>query len=274
MSGVEDVIHNAIHHPHHQKNIIFRVQGSNQLVKYIRGNIQLLYNKKQEPVKLTGVCIDITRQKSTELQLKKERDKAELYLDSVEAMVVVLNKDASIRIINQAGCKITGYEEKDLFSKDWYEIFAPIETRQEAKAAFLKIVNGQAVYLEYYEREILTKSGELKCIAWRNRLLYNEQNNITGVLATGIDITAKVQAEKESEDMRKMYKDIFENSVSPMLICDSYLRYKDVNPAACELLGYSREELLKMHVWQLTRPDMQMSTMMVWTDFIATKHQT
>lgn len=95
-SGVEDVIHNAIHHPNQQKNIIFRVQGSNQLVRYIRGNIKLLYNKKQEPVKLTGVCIDITRQKSTELQLKKERDKAELYLDSVEAMVVVLNKDASI----------------------------------------------------------------------------------------------------------------------------------------------------------------------------------
>lgn len=273
-SGVEDVIHNAIHHPNQQKNIIFRVQGSNQLVRYIRGNIKLLYNKKQEPVKLTGVCIDITRQKSTELQLKKERDKAELYLDSVEAMVVVLNKDASIRLINHAGCKITGYEEKDLFSKDWYETFAPIESRQEAKAAFLKIINGEAVYLEYYEREILTKSGELRCIAWRNRLLYNEQNNIIGVLATGIDITAKIQAEKESEAMRKMYQDIFENSVSPMLICDSYLRYKDVNPAACELLGYSREELLKMHVWQLTRPDMEISTMMLWSDFIATKHQT
>ncbi|MBL0883666.1 MAG: PAS domain S-box protein [Chitinophagaceae bacterium] len=272
--GIEDVIHDAIHRPNQQKNIVFRIQGSNQLVKHIRGNIKLLYNKKKEPIKLTGVCIDITRQKNTELQLKKERDKAELYLDSVEAMVIVLNKDASIRLINQAGCKITGYEERDLLNKDWYEIFTPIEKREEAKAAFLKIINGEAVYLEYYEREIVTKSGEHKCIAWRNRLLYNEQNNIIGVLATGIDITAKVEAEKESEAMRKMYQDIFENSVAPMLICDAHLRYKDVNPAACELLGYSREELLKMHVWQLTRPDMQISTMMLWSDFIATKHQT
>lgn len=272
-AGIEEVIHKAIHHLN-QQNIVFRIQITNQHIKHIRGNIKLLYNKKNEPSKLTGVCIDITRQKNTELQLKKERDKAELYLDAVEAMVVVLNKDASIRLINQAGCKITGYDEHDLFGKDWYDIFAPTENREEAKAAFLKIIDGEAVYLEYYEREIVAKSGQHKCIAWRNRLLYDEQNHVTGVLATGIDITAKVQAEKESEAMRKMYKDIFENSVSPMLICDSYLRYKDVNPAACELLGYSRKELLKMHVWQLTRPDMQMSTMMLWSDFIATKHQT
>lgn len=273
-SGVEDVIYQAIHQPNQQKNIVFRVRSASQSVKHIRGNIKLLYNKRKEPIKLTGVCVDITRQKNIELQLKKERDKAALYLDSVEAMVVVLNTDATIRLINQAGCKITGYNEKDLFGNDWFEIFAPIENQQESKATFLKIIDGEAVYLEYYEREIITKSGERKCIAWRNRLLYNEQNHITGVLATGIDITAKIQAEKESGAVRKMYKDIFENSVSPMLICDSSLRYKDVNPAACDLLGYSREELLQMHVWQLTRPDREISTMMLWSDFIATKHQT
>lgn len=275
-SGVEDVIYKAIHHPNQQKNIVFRVQvqASNHHIKYIRANIRLLYNKRKEPIKLTGICIDVTRQKNIELQLKKERNKAELYLDSVEAMIVILNRDATIRLINKAGCKITEYQENELLGKDWYNIFLPPESRNESKETFLKIVNGEAVYLDYYERTIISKTGNEKCIAWRNTLLFDDYQKITGVLATATDITDKVKAEKESEAARKMYKDMFYNSVTPMMICDSYMRYKDVNPAACKLLGYSRRELLKMHVWQLTRPDKKDETVILWTDFIATKYQT
>lgn len=273
-SGVEDVIHQAIHHSTKQKKIIFRIKVSNHHIKYIRGNIRLLYNKRKEPIKLTGICIDITRQKNIELQLKKEHDKAELYLDSIEAMVVVLNKDATIRLINKAGCKITEYQESELLGKDWYHIFPPPELRKESKEIFLKIVNGEAVYLDYYERVIISKTGKEKCIAWRNTLLFDDHQKIIGVLATATDVTDKVKAEKESEAARKMYQDMFYNSVTPMMICDSYMRYKDVNPAACKLLGYSRGELLKMHVWQLTRPGKKDETVILWTDFIATKYQT
>lgn len=272
--GIEDIIQETIHTNAQRNKFLFRMHAADGTARFIQGNISLICNKDKEPVTLTGVCIDITNQKNTECQLKKERDRAELYLDAVEAMIIVLNKDAGIRLINQAGCKITGYSESEIINKDWYEIFAPEPFKEESKEAFLKIMHGEAIYLEYYERVIISKSGAHKCIAWRNTLLRDDANNITGVLATGTDITAKVEAEKESEAIKKMYKDIFENAVVPMLICDSFLRYKDANPAACKLLKYTREELLRMHVWQLTRPDKKQDAFPLWSDFIATKYQT
>ncbi len=273
-SKMETLIHKAIHDPVKKMHYTFRLCLPNQPIRYFRGNAKLVYNKKKEPIGLTGICIDITSQKLTEKQLKKERDKATLYLNSVEAMIVVLKADATIRFMNNAGYKITEYTETEVKGKNWYKLFAPEHLQEDFEQNYQKIIDGNAIYMEYYEREIICKSGNHKCIAWRNTLLKNEQGQITGVLATGTDITEKVMAEKQSQAMKKMYKDIFENSVTPMLICDSYLRYKDVNNAACQLLGYTKKELLNMHVWQLTRPDMHEETLMLWSDFISTKYQT
>lgn len=271
---MEILIQRAIHDSVRDMRYTFRLCLPHQPIRYFRGNAQLVYNKKKEPIGLTGVCIDITTQKLTEKQLKKERDKATLYLNSVEAMIVVLNTDATIRFMNNAGYKITEYSETEVKGKNWYKLFAPEHLQEDLEENYQQIIDGNAIYMEYYEREIISKSGHNKCIAWRNTLLKNEQEQITGVLATGTDITEKVMAEKQSQAMKKMYKDIFENSVTPMLICDSYLRYKDVNDAACQLLGYAKKELLDMHVWQLTRPDKHKETLMLWSDFISTKYQT
>lgn len=272
---IEEIIQDAIHlPPADQKCYSYRVIMPDKSIRFIQANVRVIRNKKNQPVKLTGACIDITAQKAVESQIKQEKEKAELYLDSTEAMIVVLNNDAIITLINKAGSKITGYAEHELLNNNWYDILSPTGQKARLKEDFAKIVTGQAIYPEYYEREIIARSGAIKWIAWRNKLLRDENGNTTGILATGTDITDRVNAEKESESMRKMYKDIFENSVTPMLICDSYLRYKDVNPAACQMLGYSKEELLRMNVLQLTRQDRQIETLLRWTDFISTKYQT
>lgn len=44
---------------------------------------------------------------------------------------------------------------------------------------------------------------------------------------------------------------LFENSLDAMMIADDAGRYLEVNQAACELLGYRREQLLRMSVSQL-----------------------
>jgi len=40
----------------------------------------------------------------------------------------------------------------------------------------------------------------------------------------------------------------YENSMDSLLIVDDDMNYVDVNPAACDLLGYSREELLQLNI--------------------------
>ncbi len=190
------------------KKYMYRITPPDQSTRFIQGNIRLIKDKKNRPVKLTGVCVDITQQKLVECELKNENKKTDLYLASVEAMIVVLNNNASIRLMNKAGCKITGYTEKEVVNQDWFDLFSPVEKRSRFKNAFAKISTGLRTYPEYYEREIITKSGGVKCIAWRNTLLKDDDNNITGILATGTDITEKKIAERKLLEQNERLREI------------------------------------------------------------------
>ena len=52
------------------------------------------------------------------------------------------------------------------------------------------------------------------------------------------------------------------------LMADDRGRYIDVDPAACELLGYTREELLQMSVWDLTPRASMVDGLVLWQQFI------
>ena len=57
-----------------------------------------------------------------------------------------------------------------------------------------------------------------------------------------------VELKEESQDK---YLRIFENSNDAIFIHDKQGQIIDVNPKACQLTGYTREELLKMKIYQL-----------------------
>ena len=53
------------------------------------------------------------------------------------------------------------------------------------------------------------------------------------------------------------------------LVADDRGRYVDCNPAACELLGYERAEILGMSVWDLTPQANNVDGLVMWQEFIA-----
>ena len=52
------------------------------------------------------------------------------------------------------------------------------------------------------------------------------------------------------------------------LVADDHGRYVAVNDAACRLLGYSRDELLGMNVWDLTPKPHELDGLVLWKEFI------
>jgi hypothetical protein len=59
--------------------------------------------------------------------------------------------------------------------------------------------------LEYYENEVVTKSGKRRLIYWNNSLIKDEEGQINELLSSGIDITER----KHSEEALVKIKDEF-----------------------------------------------------------------
>ena len=59
-----------------------------------------------------------------------------------------------------------------------------------------------------------------------------------------------------------------EKPAAATLVADDRGRYVDCDDAACELLGYTRDELLQMSVWQLTPNGHEVDGLVMWQEFL------
>lgn len=76
-----------------------------------------------------------------------------------------------------------------------------------------------------------------------------ETNAGLAVLVSMFDITERKQAEQAIRESELRYRSLFHNTLDGVLILDDEARCLAANPATCQLLGYSQEEVLAMNVW-------------------------
>jgi PAS domain S-box-containing protein len=61
---------------------------------------------------------------------------------------------------------------------------------------------------------------------------------------------------------------LFSQTATPMLLVDDSGRYRDANPAACELLGLSRSEVLALRIDDLIAAENAAAVNELWTAFL------
>jgi len=146
---------------------------------------------------------EIQRRMRIEGELRKERDRAQNYLDISGVMMLALDRDAKVTLVNEKGCKILGLPEDKVLGKEWFKNFIPEHEREKVKTVFEQTINGEKDLVEYFENEILTGENERRFIAWHNTDLKNEDGQIIGTLSSGEDITERKKDENKIKNSLK-----------------------------------------------------------------------
>lgn len=141
-----------------------------------------------------GVFSNIDSSKQVKLALAREQEKARMYLDVAASMFVVIDKDRKVSLINQQGCKLLGYPEKEIIGRDWFENFIPNGRREEVESVFKETMKGNLQKVEYQENLVLTRDGQERLIEWHNALLRDKNGQVVASLSSGVDITEKRRA--------------------------------------------------------------------------------
>jgi PAS domain S-box-containing protein len=175
--------------------------------------------------------------------LQEEKKRAQNYLD-MAGIIVVLNIDQTIALINKSGCRLLGYEEREVIGKNWFDTFLPESIRNEAKAVFSKLITGTLEGTDVYENPTLSVSGEERLIRWQNSLLRDEQGRITGTLNAGEDITEWKKAEAEKTNLATFPQ----LNPNPVVEVDLSGNVHFLNPAA-ERLFPDLRRLGPAHPW-------------------------
>ncbi|MDD5729614.1 MAG: ATP-binding protein [Candidatus Omnitrophica bacterium] len=202
-------------HGHYCVPIVFSEKVLGVLNLYIKENHT--YNPKEEEFihTIASVLAGIIMRKRAEEKAEIEKEKAQRYFDIAGVLLLVINKDYTVNLINNRGCKILGFTEEEIIGRNWDNFVAENE-KETVKSIFTNMLKNDAEAPEYFENDLLTKSGEKRLIAWHNTVLKNEQGEVIGTLSSGEDITdrklAEIQLKEAYEKLKHTQSQLLQSS--------------------------------------------------------------
>jgi PAS domain S-box-containing protein len=102
---------------------------------------------------------------------------------------------------------------------------------------------------------ILLGDGTLKFVHAEGRQALDASGRAVALVGFVQDVTEREQAEDSARRSQEQLRMLFDLATEAIFVADAAHRYTDVNAYACEMLGYSREELLAMSMGDLSAPD-------------------
>lgn len=157
--------------------------------------------------------------------------------------IVVVDEAGSLVEVNDRICKMFGYERNELLGKP-HTILHIEEEIQAAIEAHVTFFNGQDSDGEK-EWTGITKNKEKIIVSYSANLLL--QDNWQRFKVKSIrDVTNERKTEKLLEASRIKFESIFENSLQAFFLTKPDGTILEANRAACEMFGYTEEELCKL----------------------------
>ncbi len=126
----------------------------------------------------------------------------------------------------------------------------------ESFEAFQGIVVALAEGALMYECETVNKTlqGRTINVLLRWSLLASDRTNRSRALISIVDMTERMQAEETIRQSETKYRNLFESSTDGIFILDLDGNFIDVNSTAYTRLGYTKEEMLALHISKLDHP--------------------
>ncbi|MDY0312902.1 MAG: PAS domain S-box protein, partial [Desulfobacterales bacterium] len=203
-----------------------------------------LYNERGEHTGSFAMFTDITERKRTEQTLIDSERKWRNILVNLPQVGVSLDLRGRIVFANSYFLELTGWTEPEVLGQDWFDLFIPDSVREQVRHVFSNVMkNRDTVGFMSYENEILTRSGELRNIAWSNVLTKDAHGNVIDVTCLGVDLTDRKRAEARN---RQLW-DIIEKSLNEIYVfdCDT-LGFRHVNRGALKNLQYTEAQIKTM----------------------------
>ncbi len=192
----------------------YRVVSRDGRVIWFHCEAKMIRKPGGEPWFIHGVGFDITDLKCTEKALQEERNVVSAILDTVGALVVVLNPHGSIIRFNRAGEHSTGYSSAEVAGQEIWDLFMVPEEVEPFKTIFQQLCRDQRTIS--YEGYLVRRDGERRLIAWSSTFLPGHDGSPASVIATGIDVTERKNLEKDilevsAREQRRIGQDLHDD---------------------------------------------------------------
>jgi len=190
---------------------------------------------------------DITNLKQAQEEFRKERDFTNAILDTVASLVMVLDREGLITRFNRACEKATSYSYQEIQGQHIWDTLTANPANAREKVEQLLAGN----YPSTHESFWITRCGEQRLISWSSTVLLDNEGKVEYIIATGIDITDRKQAEEEIIESKNFLATLLESIPAPVFYKDIDGRYLGFNRAFEDFFGKTKDELIGKSVFDI-----------------------
>jgi len=214
----------------------YRVLLKDQSIKYISQRGHHVFDEAGTLVRSFGTIQDITAGSLANEALTNSENRYRTLFENVSQGIVIIDqKTQKIKLANKVFCNLLGYTQKEILSCHLKDLH-PVKDLKYASVKRKTVLDNV---------ECLRKDGSVfHAEVYASNIVLDNQDSIIAIFR---DLTETYQIEYD----RYMLKTAVDNSDVEIVINtpDGSIDY--CSPALCRRLGYSSDEMKKMHVWDI-----------------------
>ncbi len=204
-----------------------------------------------------GTLMDVTELKQTRDALAESEARLRTLIESIGAGVLVVDPASHlITDVNPAAAAMIGAPKEEIVGKVCHRFICPAG---EGNCP----VTDLGENIDHAERVLLQADGNRRPII--KTVVSVNLGGRPYLLETFLDISERQKAEVALRESEKRYRTLFDSASDAIFIQDLSGHFLEVNRAASDRLGYTRDEFLRMNPRDLEAPPFQ-GLLMDWID--------
>lgn len=200
-------------------------------------------NSNGKLIGVLGIARDVTENKRNEQKLEESKNWYQAIFNNTGTATCIINEDSEIVLMNDMFVQLTSYNETDLANKvKWVEFIAPDDLIRMQQFHRERRETGKNPPKQY-EFTLISKSGKQHHILLNIDLIPGTSMSVASLL----DISLRVQAQKELKQSQEKYQRMVENINDVIYEVDGNWTIAYISPSVEAVTGYPAEYYIGKH---------------------------
>ncbi len=224
----------------------------------IKANVIELRGKKL----LQGIFRDVTERKQWEDMLRKLEEDWRHSFNSLEDVMLIIDKDYNIENINAKGLALLNKSREEVIGRKCYKVISGADNLPEYCPCRQSLKTKKAASIDRYEKRFD------RYFSIRTSPVFDENGEITKFVDLRHDITNRKRSEEALQEAKTRFETLFETANELIITTDVEGWILRLNKEVEKLSGHSKKELIGKSILEIAYPEDRDKYVQFWQDIL------
>ncbi|MCE5228848.1 PAS domain-containing protein [bacterium] len=219
-------------------------------VRWINAMGEANYDDDGRPIRMTGICTDVTERKQAEEELRRNREWLSVTLASIGDAVIAVDRADTITFFNPVAAELTGWPTNEALGRPLSQVFQIIDeqTNQAGPDAVGAALAQNTVVNIAANTVLIRRDGSRIPIEDSAAPIRDGKGNVAGVVLVFHDVTEKRRAQEALRESENEIRLVMDSVPALIAYAGPDMCFRRVNKGFEKMVGKPADQIVGHHV--------------------------